>query len=147
MKLLFNITILLLCASLTLGDLWSHCPGDTASDTFEIETLTVNPNPPLIGKSVAIALKGNLKSKITDGNSVFTVEMFIGGGWHGLPNFKKDVCDVIKCPVAPGQFSYATSIDIPFITPRGQYRGQFQLTDQDGKNITCLTFATTLGTK
>ncbi|EFA86634.1 hypothetical protein PPL_00435 [Heterostelium album PN500] len=125
------------------GDIWQQCEGNV-NPTFSITSLTLQPDPPVIGKSVVVNAVGTLSEQVTSGNSVFTIQFYIAGAWRNLPTFKNDVCSVVKCPVAQGPFSFSTTIPIPFITPRGQYRGQFIVTDQSNRNITCLTFATQL---
>eukprot|EP01132_Coremiostelium_polycephalum_P004301 gene4301-5382_t len=138
--------ILFLAAIITISiadNVWQFCPGNV-NPTFEIQTLNLSPNPPKAGQPANVELVGTLNSEVTAGNSQFNVQYYVAGGWRSLPTFTADACSIISCPVQPGPFSYNTSINVPIFTPHGNYRGTFQMTDQDGRNITCLTFATTI---
>ncbi|GAM17699.1 hypothetical protein SAMD00019534_008740 [Acytostelium subglobosum LB1] len=132
-----------LCFGIASADIWSYCTGNI-NPTFNINTLTLTPDPPKIGQVATVNLQGTLTEEITSGSSVFSIEYFVAGAWRALPDFDNDVCSVVTCPVQTGPFTFSTQINIPFITPRGNYRGQLIMNDQTGRNITCLTFATTL---
>eukprot|EP01133_Synstelium_polycarpum_P000454 gene454-542_t len=145
--LLSTIVLVFTAVSVVTSDpIWAYCSGDINA-TFNIDTLTVTPDPPVISKSCTVALKGTLTQPVTSGSSVLTVSMFIAGQWRTLPEFTNDVCSVVKCPVAAGPFTFSTTFTIPFITPHGHYRGSFQMTDQNSRNITCLTYDTNLGSR
>ncbi|KAF2070418.1 hypothetical protein CYY_008262 [Polysphondylium violaceum] len=139
--IIFAISVIL--ATVAHADIWSQCPGNS-DPTFSITTLTVTPDPPKIGQSCVVNLVGTLNDEVTSGSSLFTLYFYIAGGWRKLPSFSNDVCKIVTCPVQPGPFKFTTTINVPFITPPGQYQGSLILTDQNSRNITCLDFATTL---
>ncbi|KAK5584643.1 hypothetical protein RB653_006258 [Dictyostelium firmibasis] len=138
------VLVVLSLIAITSANIWSYCPGNVDS-TFEIDTLTVTPDPPIIGKGAFVQLSGNLNQEVTEGASIFSLQYYIDGGWRNLPTFKNNVCSLLSCPVQPGPLNFNTTIKVPFITPPGQYQGTLLLTDQNNRNISCLTFQTTMG--
>ncbi|KAN0029110.1 hypothetical protein ACTFIV_010983 [Dictyostelium citrinum] len=142
-KSITALIFVVLCIAFVSADIWSYCSGNINA-TFTIDELTVTPDPPLIGKGAFVKLAGVLNDEVTTGKSVFKLQYYISGGWRNLPTFTNDVCKLLSCPVQPGPLVFNTTINVPFITPPGQYQGTLQLTDQNSRNISCLTFATTL---
>ncbi|EGC29956.1 hypothetical protein DICPUDRAFT_51005 [Dictyostelium purpureum] len=143
-KTALSFFIILCLVLFVKGDnIWQYCPG-TVNPTFKINSLTVEPSPPKIGKSCIVQLDGSLEQDVTSGSSTFQIEYFVAGNWRPLPTFHNDVCSIISCPVKAGPFQFNHTINVPIITPKGQYKGQIQLVDQSNRNITCLTFNTTL---
>ncbi|KAN0030434.1 hypothetical protein ACTA71_006769 [Dictyostelium dimigraforme] len=138
--------IILICLMFILivrGDIWNYCEGNV-NPTFKINKLTLSPDPPIVGRDVSVSLEGALNEEIQSGSSIFNVAFFMNGSWRDLPTFHNDICKVLKCPVAAGPFTFSTSIKVPIFTPHGQYKGQITLTDQQNRNVTCLTFQTYL---
>ncbi|KYQ92978.1 hypothetical protein DLAC_05581 [Tieghemostelium lacteum] len=123
--------------------IWDFCTGNVNA-VFDIEKLTVDPDPPVIGQSATVYLAGTLNEEVTGGTSSMAIQYFFGGSWRALPVFHGEVCKMTTCPVPAGPFLYNYTLDVPFITPQGQYKGVLQVFDQNNKNITCLTFNTTL---
>ncbi|EGC29960.1 hypothetical protein DICPUDRAFT_158384 [Dictyostelium purpureum] len=146
MKVILSLVLIL---SIIFGlsqsqQIWDYC-SDNNNALFDIQTLTATPNPPIIGKPVVVNLNGNLESDVTAGSSTFSLQYYIAGAWRNLPTFTNDVCSIVSCPVKAGPFQFNTTINVPIITPPGQYRGSLQLVDQSQQNIACLVFNTTMG--
>eukprot|EP01133_Synstelium_polycarpum_P015927 gene15927-18933_t len=142
-SIFFTVLVTLMAAAAAGQQIWSYCPGNINAE-MTIGTISIVPTPPKIGQPVTVSMTGTLNTAVTSGQSTMTVEYYIAGQWRALPEFQNDVCSILSCPVAVGPISFNTTITVPFITPRGQYRGTFELTDQNNNNITCLNFATTL---
>eukprot|EP01133_Synstelium_polycarpum_P014271 gene14271-16845_t len=139
------VAIMVAVAACQGPQIWSYCAGDINA-TFDIDVLTITPDPPKIGQANVVKLQGTLNQPISGGSATMAIQYFVAGQWRSLPEFQGDACSVFECPVAPGPFTFNATVNIPFITPRGNYRGVFQMLDQAGRNITCLDFATPLST-
>ncbi|KAN0030433.1 hypothetical protein ACTA71_006768 [Dictyostelium dimigraforme] len=144
LKSITALIFVVLCIAVAYSQqIWSFCPGNI-NPTFAIDTLTVSPDPPKIGAAAVVQLVGTLNDEVSAGNSTFSLQYNLDGSWINLPPFENDICELLSCPVEPGPFKFSTSINVPIFTPSGEYQGTLQLIDQSGRNISCLTFSTTL---
>ncbi|EGG17527.1 hypothetical protein DFA_08523 [Cavenderia fasciculata] len=144
-KLLFALFAVFCCFAVASADIWSFCDGqDPTTFTFQVSTLTLTPDPPVIGMNATVNVAGNFTEEITGGSSTFVVQYQVGNSWISLPSFTSNVCDSYECPIQPGPVTRVESIFVPSFTPHGNYRGQLEVTDQSGNTITCIQFVTSM---
>jgi len=124
---------------------WGKC-GSTAHH-YNIETLRIDPDPPLIGQGVTAYITGSLDKEITGGAVVMALKICTDNTGHTcspLPPFRFTGCEVFKCPLQPGPHVVNSTLTVPDGTPAAFYTGTFQALDQDKQIITCLSFNTSL---
>jgi cathepsin B len=129
--------------ALATAQSWTNC--GTASDKFQISSLTFNPNPVLVGQNLNVQLSGSLSSPITSGNVAVSVS------YLGLKVLDKtfSACDLLgqagySCPVPAGPVNAQLSELIPSYAPKGKYTGQIKITDQTGAEVACVSFSVQL---
>eukprot|EP01027_Heterolobosea_sp_BB2_P020498 GEZU01029245.1.p2 GENE.GEZU01029245.1~~GEZU01029245.1.p2 ORF type:complete len:144 (+),score=40.14 GEZU01029245.1:54-485(+) len=139
MKIALALTLVLLIAlfAVVRADIWQSCaqPGDVLTLT----SITVNPDPPVIGQDLTIAVNGTLASDVTSG----TVHASVTLDGATLLDQDFDLCSfssAIQCPFKAGPFNVAQTFNIPPYAPSGEYSGQFIIDDQNGKEVTCIKF-------
>jgi hypothetical protein len=105
---------------------------------LQISAVDVTPFPPVRGQATKIIATGNLASQVTAGT--FDVEVQLAG----ITVLKQsgDLCkfspDVI-CPRTTGPISVSYSINVPSIAPNGKYTILFKGTQQDKKDLFCVS--------
>lgn len=140
MKLL-AVCVLALVAFVAAEDWWL-CD-KAAPYHLKIDSLTFDPSPLQVGKPFSLTLKGNLDKSIRGGKSTMDVS------YLGVKILSKTVmnCDypaLFKCPTDVGPHTYSISDTIPAVTPRGTYSGKLSAVDQDGEQIICIQFKTSV---
>merc|ERR1712000_379575 len=118
-------------------EVWSDC--SKSGDTAKINSITLNPDPPVKGKSLTISPDITLSKDISAGSIEVQVHYGI------IPITKKlDLCTVLgatpaPCPVKAGHYNAPLSVDIPADIPEGHYKVQVTITDQDSSEVACLS--------
>jgi hypothetical protein len=107
---------------------------------FNLTSLVLVPDPPKIGLDAQINATGILNEVVTGGRVYFTVQWYSNGGWHNLPSFQFDLCNLAQCPISDKIIRYNTTISVPSFTPSGKYRGKLQVLDQNNAIILCLSY-------
>jgi len=120
------------------ADIWSDCSSPNAH--FKIQTVSIVPDPPKIGKNVTVSVSGILDETVTAGHVNFTVQYKKGSTWLNLPTFNFDLCSVEKCPIPQGQTTISGEINVPSITPGGEYRGKMFAIDQNHQELGCVAY-------
>jgi len=138
MCLLYFLTLLL---SVAFADIWTNC--GSSSDDLQIDTVAISPDPPQIGKTLTIIATGTLSTSVTSG-SVFV--SIIYDGFLPVLNNTFSLCTLaqqlgIKCPLAQGPVGIKVSQMIPALAPSGSYTGKILATDQNSKEIACISLS------
>lgn len=93
----------------------------TSEDTFEIESVEINPDPPKKGAKLTATVIGNLKKEIGAGSKVK-----LQVKWNFVTLFRQtlDFCEALgnepdlpQCPVEAGALKVTESVDIPDNAP------------------------------
>ncbi|KAM9998103.1 hypothetical protein ACTFIY_007744 [Dictyostelium cf. discoideum] len=133
---IFSIFILLIVAEAKIfKDVWTSCGKPT--DTFQIDNVTISPDPPVKGQKVSIYASGELKDTISGGDVNIQIKL----GFITILKETKPICssdNPLPCPIQPGEYSHSIDISIPSNVPHGKYYGNFVLTDQSNDEIACI---------
>jgi len=127
------------------GDIWSNC--GSASDDFQIKTVVITPDPPVIGQNLTVAVTGALSTQITSG--VVAVNI----AWNGVPLISQNfsLCDIVtsveKCPLNAGPQAFSVSQLLPSQTPAGSFNGTVQAFDQNNNEVFCIGLNFNLGSQ
>ncbi|KAI3661851.1 hypothetical protein MP638_003859 [Amoeboaphelidium occidentale] len=136
-----SLIVLLALLPFAFADLqWSNC--GTAEDAMEISSLTFAPQPQR-GVPFKVHFVGKLKATIDYGTiALLQVK------WGALPIRVPPVsiCDEVaklpdapsKCPVQPGDFDIEQEITLPGQIPKGNYKVNIKINNQDGRQVSCL---------
>lgn len=92
----------------------------TASDLLDVETISLNPDPPLVGQNLYINATGLLKSSVVDGAKLHIVVKY---KFVKLLDLTQDLCAIAKdnglpCPIDPGRHSLIATVPIPGAAPK-----------------------------
>ncbi|KAK6531623.1 Phosphatidylglycerol/phosphatidylinositol transfer protein, variant 2 [Orbilia ellipsospora] len=91
------------------------------NDLVDIERISIDPNPPVVGKSLHLEVSGDVKQRIEEG-AVLAVEVKLGV----IRLIKKDFdfCDLlsqanvtVSCPIEPGHLEVIKDQDLPAQIP------------------------------
>lgn len=120
-----------------VGDIWTNC--GKAGDPVKINKVTITPDPPEKGKSLTVDANITLSEEVTKGDIKLTIKYGI------IPIISMDLqlCDEVKaiglqCPLEPKTYDGKLSVDIPSAIPGGHYSGNVEVTDQNGKELSCI---------
>jgi len=120
------------------ADIWEDC--SSPNSHFKISTVSIKPDPPKIGQNVTVSVSGTLDKTVTAGHVNFTVQYNMKGKWISLPTFNFDICSIEKCPIQQGSTTIVGTVNVPNITPSGEYRGKCFAIDQNSEEIGCVSY-------
>jgi len=138
MKVAIFLTLLL---SVAFADIWTNC--GSSSDDLTIDTVSITPDPPKIGQTLTIVATGSLSTTVTGGSAFVSI---IYDGFLPVLNNTFALCTLanqigVKCPLAQGPVGFKVSQAIPAVAPSGSYGGKIVATDQNGKEIACISLS------
>ncbi|EGV62792.1 hypothetical protein CANTEDRAFT_115597 [Yamadazyma tenuis ATCC 10573] len=95
----------------------------TEAQLLNLQSVILEPNPPLRGENLTIIAKGYLDIDIEDGAYV---EVDVRYGFIKLLHQTFDICEEIsavdlECPIAAGQHIIIKEVEIPSEVPPGKY--------------------------
>jgi len=134
-----RVIALAACVAGAAGQAFVTC--NTASAHMQNFQITSSPDPPVLGKDVTLTISGALDKQITGGD----VTISIKAGPINFPltvPFKRnnvqnsDFVTGQDTTITLGPFIYP-NIKIPLIK---NTKGKFEVTDQDGEQVSCATF-------
>jgi len=96
------------------------------------------PDDPTRGKNVTTYTTGTQTETVTGGNWITKVYL----GFLLVDTFQGGVCSLMSkgCPVPPGVYTFSQSFLIPDYAPDGGYSGKYTATDQNGKELSCVSY-------
>ncbi|KAF3903839.1 hypothetical protein AA313_de0209470 [Arthrobotrys entomopaga] len=115
---------------------------DPANDLVDIERISIDPNPPVAGKSLHLEVSGEVKKRIDEG-AYLAVEVKLGV----IRLIKKtfDFCDLltqanvtVSCPIEPGHLEVIKDQDLPAQIPPGKFVVSAHLFTVKNELVTCL---------
>ncbi|KAH8785895.1 ML domain-containing protein [Diaporthe sp. PMI_573] len=116
------------------------CKGDHSHDAVVIDQVDFIPNPPKKGNSLTVAAAGTVTESVVPGAVVEVKVKFIGTQVY---HQKFDICGELgkmgqSCPLAPGQYSFNKTFDVPEKVPHGNYQLYAVAKLPNGHPITCI---------
>jgi hypothetical protein len=138
------VCIFALCvAAINADQIFKYCDAAQTGYTLQIQSITVNPNPPASGQDLSVKLNGVSSKPVAQGSAAKVhvdyagVELFDG---------TLDLCSfgssAFKCPMSPGVQNITIVQNIPDVAPPGgPYTGTIDLKDQSGNQVTCIQFS------
>mmetsp|Transcript_7278 Transcript_7278/g.7994 ORF Transcript_7278/g.7994 Transcript_7278/m.7994 type:complete len:144 (+) Transcript_7278:34-465(+) len=128
---------------MALSDTWSDCSAGKGHITSI--NCVIGPTPVTVGKNITAKCKGQLSAEITGGQLLFDASYNAGGTWIPLPQITSGFCGIaVKCPVPPGPTDIGYTVQVPVITPPGEYKGTIHTYDQNKALLACVTFDYTI---
>lgn len=126
-------------ASVSAASPWQSC--GTSADHLSISSLTISPATLAEGQQFTVALSGSLNEQLTGGSVSLSVK-FLGIQVYSAT---VDVCQLasqagLSCPLPSGPVSISKSAIMPSAAPRGTYTGEIKVTDQNGEEVSCISF-------
>jgi hypothetical protein len=117
---------------------WSQTCTGSGTATLTVSSVTLNPDPPVLGQNDTVTLTGTLGEQITQGASIALQITYFG-----IPVFNGnyDVCAENACPLGPGDVTASIVVlgdSLPPIAPPGQYIATATFNDQAGATIACV---------
>lgn len=93
-----------------------------------------DPNPPVKGQNVTIAVSGTLDETVDAGTYQIDVS------YAGIPVYSKNgsICDYAPCPQAAGAINLSKEIELPSIAPAGSYHAKIQGADSNSQPLFCV---------
>jgi hypothetical protein len=87
-----------------------------------------------------------LDETLTGGEAEITILYHMGGSWLPIPVPKINLCTIsgVSCPIAAGPHTFGGSVNVPSVTPQGQYKGNLTLVDSSNNLVVCLEWETTI---
>ncbi|KAI9888553.1 MAG: Phosphatidylglycerol/phosphatidylinositol transfer protein [Vezdaea aestivalis] len=118
-----------------------HCTSSTSNDLLTIESVDLDPNPPVPGQTLTVTAKGTFKEDIEDGATVMLTVKY--GSFIKLINKNASLCESIKsvdmeCPLKKGPTVISKSVDLPAVIPPGDYHVHANCVTKNDEPITCL---------
>ncbi|TPX39739.1 hypothetical protein SeLEV6574_g07012 [Synchytrium endobioticum] len=112
----------------------------TDNDIFEVESITLTPDPPQKGQPLVIEARGTLKEDVVAG-AIADVRVKLG--LIKLFEQRLDICEQIKqidleCPIQKGYHVIERSIQVPNELPTGKYTVHINGSNADARPITCV---------
>ena len=142
----FTVALLALAATISTaapqsnsGEMVKFTSCGTSADSVLLDTITVTPDPPVLGKAVTLNLKGKL-SKVLDLGSKMHLKANIGT--IKVKDETYDMCSKaqLPCPIAVGQQTINALLEVPSNIPPGvTINMQITGTNKDGSAAFCLT--------
>lgn len=113
----------------------------TEPQLLNLQSVIIEPNPPVKGANLTIVAKGYLAKDIVDGAYV---EVDVRYGFIKLVHETFDICEEItkvdmECPVKAGQQIVMKEVEIPAEVPPGKYTVVARAYTKDDEFITCLS--------
>ncbi|CCC71889.1 hypothetical protein NCAS_0I02210 [Naumovozyma castellii] len=111
---------------------------------LNIENVDLSPNPPKRNSKLNITASGEAFKEIKKGAYI---DIVVRLGYIKLLTQTFDLCDMLededveglRCPVQPGKYNLAKSVDIPAEVPPGRYIFSARAYTVDDELITCIT--------
>ncbi|EFC43965.1 predicted protein [Naegleria gruberi] len=121
---------------------WNVCKR-FSSQTLQISSLSISPDPPQAGNNLQVNLQGTLTSPMGTG-ATGTVEV----QYAGTPMYSGpfDPCQFLQgsntpCPLAKGPTTLSVSQQITPMAPAGgPYQGTIIINDENKNVVTCIDF-------
>jgi len=134
--------VLALCAigvvaALPSGFSWSSC--GTSSDHFKVSSVVMTPYPAIAGENVTVHAYGVQDETVTGGT--WTTTVYLDG--FEVQSDSGNVCDLIpncKCPCAAGTYTTTQTLAVSSIAPSDTYTGQYVAEDQNGDELSCISY-------
>jgi len=120
---------------------WQLCSG-SETDRFSVTNLTISPVPVLSNTSqlVKATLLGKLSGSVTNGS----VDLSLTYAGAYVYQTSMNLCDVDKkhmpCPIESGAVKINTTLSFPALPYTGALGGFAQVSDQDGNELSCITY-------
>ena len=120
-----------------LGDIWSNC--SQSSDPLKINKVTILPNPPKSQQPLSVTINVTLSEEVISGK----IKVSLRYGIIPIYSDTFDLCSKLplagaKCPLPKGVNILTIKETLPDI-PSGHYTGGATATDQNGKELVCIT--------
>ncbi|KAK3826022.1 MAG: hypothetical protein J3Q66DRAFT_113253 [Benniella sp.] len=115
----FTAVVAAIALATSASAAFSSCGSST--DDFQLSTVSYTPNPPKVGQSVCITLKGTLSKQVTQGASIRTTATFWGINVYDQTT---DLCAALSnstnpCPIATTVNTVTHCVDVPSNVPAG----------------------------
>lgn len=113
----------------------------TEPQILNLQSVILEPNPPVKGANLTIIAKGYLSKTVEDGAYV---EVDVRYGFIKLIHQTFDICEEItkvdmECPIEEGQQLIMKEVEIPSEVPPGKYTVNARAYTKDDEFITCLS--------
>jgi len=137
MKTIFAVVVLFLISVTAYYDsssIWSSCG---SSDTLTINSVTINPDPPVKGDNVTVGVYGSLTESITGGN----VTILIKYGIIYIVDETQNICladPEVGCPINAGNVAIKQTVLVPATIPAGSYDAGVVGVDENENQIFCV---------
>lgn len=107
---------------------------------LDINSVVLEPNPPVPGQNLTITASGVLKEDVIDGAYV---DVVVSYGFITLVRQTYDLCEVLpevdmECPVSKGFISVTREVEIPDGIPPGEYSIHAEAYTVGDDLLTCL---------
>ncbi|KAJ6514295.1 ML domain-containing protein [Mycena vitilis] len=107
------------------GDTWEYDNCGQEGDAVQIQSITVSPDPPQIGKELTVKVDVEVIRTIEEGA---VADVLVKVGRIKLLQKTFDICEEarnanasISCPVEPGSYSIVQSVELPKEVPKLKY--------------------------
>ncbi|GIL78491.1 hypothetical protein Vretimale_19238 [Volvox reticuliferus] len=133
----FQATLLAVLAAsfqYVAADKMTWAPCDEGLTAFTPSSVTLSPDPPVIGSAATFVITGNIDKELQGGS----VDMVVS--FSGFPIFSSssDLCTKTACPVPAGPISLTLEELLPPIAPPGDYGLQVVARGPDGAELACV---------
>lgn len=113
----------------------------TEPQILNLQSVILEPNPPVRGENLTIVAKGFLSKTIEEGAYV---EVDVRYGFIKLIHQTFDICEEVgkvdlECPIEKGQQIIMKQVEIPSEVPPGKYMVNARAYTKDDEFITCLS--------
>lgn len=125
---------------------WEYIDCGTAQDALQLQSLTISPDPPVIGQTLTLHVSADFQEDIDEGADV---DVSVKLGLVKLLQKQVDFCEeardnnwAVQCPITTGSYTWNVTIDIPKTTPRAKYMTQLRGYTAGGSDLLCLDIFT-----
>ncbi|KAJ6467726.1 ML domain-containing protein [Mycena sanguinolenta] len=124
------------------GDSWDWANCGLPTDTVQIKSISVSPDPPKIGTELTVTVDVEVVETIEEGA---TADVLVKVGRIKLLQKTFDLCEEahnanasVTCPVAPGPYSIVQTVELPKEVPKVKYAVSVRGYTKDQADMACV---------
>ncbi|KAF8214224.1 ML domain-containing protein [Mycena galopus ATCC 62051] len=124
------------------GDNWDYVNCGQSSDSVQIQSISVSPDPPKIGAELTVTVDVDVIETVEDGA---TADVLVKVGRIKLLQKTFDICEEarkanasVTCPVEPGSYTIVQTVELPKEVPKMKYVINVRGYTKDEDDMACV---------